>query len=136
MASEANVPSEASILAGLHELAELRAARDLLGLDYEAKRQAILAIVSGQLAEVEDEYAPNFRTVDEKIGELEEMLKQAALLRGASVAGEQLQVVVSKPRTTWDSAGLNGYAVAHPEILAFRKQGDASSVSIQARRTK
>jgi hypothetical protein len=130
------VPSEGSVLLGLQELAELRAQMEVVRLDYDAKRQQILSQVSDQLVDLDIEYKPIMNAAADKIVELEEMLKQAVMLRGASVAGDQLQVVYSKPKTTWDSAGLNGYAVAHPEILAFRKQGEQGTVSIQARRTK
>lgn len=34
--------------------------------------------------------------------------------------------VYNKGRVSWDSSGLNGYMVAHPEITAFRKEGEPS----------
>ncbi len=121
---------------GLHELAELRAQKEVARLDYEAKRQRVLDTIRQDLADLDAEYAPMWGVVDGKIAELEEMLKRAALMRKASVAGEQLQVVYSKPRSTWDGDKLDGYAAAHPEILVFKKVGEQGSVSIQARRTK
>jgi len=136
MANETNVPSEWAIRLGLEDLAQLRAQAELLRLDYQAKRERILDTVRQDLQDLDAEYDEPTRIVAEKIASQEDMLKKATLMRGETVAGEQLQVVYSKPKTTWDSAGLNGYAVAHPEILAFRKQGDQPSVSIQARRTK
>jgi hypothetical protein len=38
----------------------------------------------------------------------------------------------TKPRVTWDSKGIEGFSVAHPEINVFRKVGEPS-VSIKAK---
>ena len=41
--------------------------------------------------------------------------------------GQFLQVVYTKPRVTWDAKALDGYAVDHPELFAFRKEGNAGA---------
>jgi len=46
------------------------------------------------------------------------------------VKGRELEAVYVKGRISWDNKALDGYAAAHPEIGAFRKQGDPS-VSIR-----
>ncbi len=38
--------------------------------------------------------------------------------------------IYSKGRMSWDGKRLDGYATAHPEILAFRSEGQPS-VSIR-----
>ena len=50
--------------------------------------------------------------------------------KGKTVKGVDLQAVFSKGRITWDTDGLNGYAVKHGAIVKFRKIGKAS-VSIR-----
>ncbi|MCG3145996.1 MAG: hypothetical protein HONDAALG_03775 [Gammaproteobacteria bacterium] len=50
--------------------------------------------------------------------------------RGATVKGAALSAVYAKGRVSWDNKALEGYAVAHPELLAFRSEG-APSVSIR-----
>ena len=45
---------------------------------------------------------------------------------GATVKANGLMAVYNKGRVSWDSKLLDGYAVAHPEILAARKEGDPS----------
>ena len=51
-------------------------------------------------------------------------IKEEVLTRGESVTGDPLSAIWVKGRHTWDGKGLAGYAVAHPEILAFQKVGN------------
>jgi len=44
--------------------------------------------------------------------------------------GHSLMAVYAKGRVTWDGKGLDGYAVANPEVAAFRRVGEPS-VSIR-----
>ena len=39
-----------------------------------------------------------------------------------TVKAEHYMAVFTQPKPTWDSGKLEGYAAAHPEILAFRKE--------------
>ena len=60
------------------------------------------------------------------IGEIEEIeanVKEAVLAKGETVKGSQMAAVWNKGKTSWDEKLLEGYAVAHPEILAARKVG-------------
>lgn len=59
--------------------------------------------------------------------ELEEVVKIKTILRGETTKNGNVQAVYSKGRTTWDGAKLSGYAVAHPEIDAFKKVGAPSA---------
>lgn len=61
---------------------------------------------------------------------LESEIKDAVIASGSSVKSLSLQAVYSKPRETWEGAKLSAYAIACPEILAFRKVGQPS-VSIR-----
>lgn len=80
-------------------------------------------------AKFEDAVAP----LQARLTELESQVRGDVVYHGESVRGAGLQAVYSKPRVTWDTAGLDGYAVAHPEILAFRREG-APSVTIKSMR--
>lgn len=62
---------------------------------------------------------------------MESEVKRLAAIYGESVRGAYLQAVYSKPRVVWDSKALDGYALAHPELFAFRREGEPS-VSIKA----
>lgn len=114
----------------LNQLAEFRAQNDLLLLDYNAKRAAILATIADELEALDAEYNPQFEAVTANTTALEAAIKSEVLSLGASVKGSHLQAVYTKGRTSWDTKGLDGYAVAHPEIQTFRKEG-APSVSIR-----
>ena len=54
---------------------------------------------------------------------LEGEIRAAVLETGATIESDHLQAVWKKGRVSWDSGRLAGYAVAHPEILALRKEG-------------
>ena len=61
-----------------------------------------------------------------QLAALEEDIKDAVLALGESVKSDRMQAVWNKARETWDSKKLDGYAAAHPEILAFKKVGEPS----------
>ncbi len=83
-----------------------------------------------KLAEVSEKERDTLAPVLENIAKLTDEIKTAVIAGSASVKGTYLHAVYSKPRVTWDSKGLEGFMVAHPEIEAFRKVGNPS-VSIR-----
>lgn len=68
---------------------------------------------------------------EKAVAMLETDIKNAVLIRGESLKAATLQAVYAKGRETWDSKGLAGYAIVHPEILKLKKVGEPS-VSIRA----
>lgn len=58
-----------------------------------------------------------------EIKALETQIKQAVLEHGKSVSIPSVSALLVSGRTSWDGKGLAGYAVAHPEILAFQSKG-------------
>lgn len=114
----------------LNYLAELQATSDLYRIKHEEMRAEIMAPVKQQLADLDAEFAPMFEAVNGQIAATTEQVKTAILANGASVKGAHLQAVYSKGRASWDGKGLDGYAVAHPEINVFRSVGQPS-VSIR-----
>jgi hypothetical protein len=110
--------------------------------DYQAERQ-VLAIVKQEqinkvltpeikqaLSDIDAEFSEKVVAVDENINALTDCIKQAILEEGVSIKGTFLHAIYVKGRVSWDTKGLDGYAVAHPEMAAFRKVGDPS-VSIR-----
>ena len=118
------------IAAKLAELTELRAAAEITRQDYEAKRAEILQAVQAELEALEAEYAPLLETAAARAAALETEIKAEVLEAGASVRGGGLMAVYTRGRTSWDTAALNDYAEAHPEVQDFRRQG-APSVSLR-----
>ena len=66
------------------------------------------------------------------VAELEAEIKDAVVNQGATVKGEFLMAVYNKPRVSWNTKGLDGFAVAHPEVKAFQSFGKPS-VTIRSR---
>ena len=67
---------------------------------------------------------------DEERQKIEQSIKARVLEAGATQRYGLIQAVFTGPKVTWNGKLLQGYAVAHPEILDFRKSG-APSVSIR-----
>jgi hypothetical protein len=110
----------------LDYLAELRAQQDALRLEWEQLRDTILAPLRPELDALDTEYQPRLNAVVDAITSVETNVRQQVLAVGASVKGAHLHAVLMSGRVSWDSKGLDGYAVAHPEIERFRKQGEPS----------
>jgi len=58
------------------------------------------------------------------IDELTAEVKADVLNAGATVKGDYMMAVYNKGRVSWDTKGLDGFAIAHPEMQAFRKVGE------------
>ena len=116
-------PQKAQIASKLNRLADLQAAVDLTRMDYEAKRTAILKTVQAELDALEAEYDPLLEAAQRNASALEAEIKNDVLLGGESVITDVYQALYVKGRVTWDTDGIDKYAVAHPEVLKFRKQG-------------
>ncbi len=115
----------------LDELAELRAVAEAARLDYETRRADILSVVQPQLADLDREVKPKLAVAELTAAQLEGEVKVLVIGAGESVKGARLHAVYSKGRVTWDSKALDGYAAAHPEVAAFRREGEPS-VTIRA----
>lgn len=141
--------TEAQAQAALAQYEEAQAARDLLYIEYEATRavphnaiapavadlEAQIATLEASilpaLTAIEEQYAERLNDMDIAVSAAEANVRIAVLAVGKSVKGAHLHAVYSKGRVSWDSKGLDGYAVAYPEVLKFRSTGEPS-VSIRA----
>jgi hypothetical protein len=120
------------IIAKLDKLADMQAQADAIRLHYEQLKDAVLTPeIKQALADIAAEEATSITAVNSIIEAMTGEIKQAVISEGASVKGTWLQAVYSKPRVSWDTKGLDGYAVAHPEMQAFRTTGQPS-VSIRS----
>jgi hypothetical protein len=117
----------------LDTLADYQAQADMLALEKQALIDAVLTPeIKAQIAEIEAEFAGKGKAVGEHITALTNEIKAEVLAHGESCKGEHLQAVWMKGRTSWDTKGLDGYAVAHPEIAAFKTVGEPT-VTIRKR---
>ena len=109
----------------LDQLANFMAQRDVLNLQKkELIDQVLTPEIRARLEEIEAEFAGKLEGAEANIAALEEEIRQTALQHGASVRGAFLRVVWHKGRVSWDTQSLDRYAQAHPEVGAFRKQGE------------
>ena len=83
-----------------------------------------------KIQEIEEEFEDKITHANENVQSLESAIKSEVKAFGHSVKGELVMAVWAKPRVTWDNKGLDGFMVAHPEIKAFRKEGEPT-VSIR-----
>jgi hypothetical protein len=117
----------------LNQLAEMRSQLDVINLHYQDLRKSIIPVeIQEQLDDMEAEHQSALDAAKIGISELEKTIKADVLIAGISIKGDYLQAVWNKPRVTWNTKALAGFAAAHPEILDFRKVGKPS-VTIRKR---
>lgn len=112
------------IVAKLNELSEIQAATDVARVDYEARRAEIMRAVQVELDALEAEFEPLFEASRERSAALTEEIKRLVVEAGASVKGAHLHAVYTRGRVTWDTRGLDKFALSHPEVAQYRKQGE------------
>lgn len=76
-----------------------------------------------QIAAIEAKMKKEINPLTEMIQNLEKEIKAKCIQLQETVQGSTLQVVFVSGRVTWESKGLEGYAVDHPAVLRFRKVG-------------
>lgn len=94
------------------------------------ERADVAAPYDEQIADLEAQRDYALKGIALDIALIEAEVKDAVLVLGQTVKSSVLMAVWSKPRVSWDIKALDGYAVAHPEVGAFRKEGKPS-VSIR-----
>jgi len=119
------------IIEKLDKVADLQARLDLTKIEFDEKRAEILSAVKDQLDVIDGQCAYISDGITEEIQTLTDEIKAEIIKSGKTVKGARLQAVYTKGRISWDTKALEGYAVAYPEILPFRKEGEPS-VSIRA----
>jgi hypothetical protein len=109
----------------LNNLANLEAKIDFLRLKERTDLDELIpAEVQVEIETVKEEYKIETAAVQKKITELKEQIKTGVLFLGGTVKTEFKQAIWNKGRISWDSKGLQGFEVAHPEISVFKKVGN------------
>lgn len=123
--------NEQTIKQLLDLLAEMQAQRQLVELNKQAAINKVLTPeIKAQIADIEAEFSGKIEAVNANIAESECQIKVQVIELGTTVKGIYLQAVWTKPRISWSDAALEGYAIDHPELLAFQTIGKPS-VSIR-----
>ena len=111
----------------LDQLADMQAHADVIRLHFNDLRAKILTPeIKQQLDDLDAEMNTALDTLNGGITTLTAEIKDDVLKSGATVKGASLMAVWNKGRVSWDTKSLDGYMVAHPEMTAFRKEGDPS----------
>lgn len=84
----------------------------------------ILAGLKQAYAEAKADFEKQTAESKMLIDDLESEISAAILDMGESVKTEHISAIWNKGKTTWDGRLLEGYAIAHPDILAARKVGE------------
>ncbi len=115
------------IVEKLNRLEEFHAQREALSTQKQALIDGVLTPeVRARMAEIEAEFGQKAEALGANIESLETEIKAETLAHGETVKSGRFQAVWNKGRDTWDGKGLGAYAAAHPEVLAFRRQGEPS----------
>lgn len=130
----------AGITAALNQLSEFLCQTDALELQKQELKadimpeelRAALQEYNNELRAIDAEFAGRAEIANKNIASLRDIIKQTILKHGSTIKGDHLMAVWNKGRVTYDSRGLDGYAIAHPEIEAFKKTGKPS-VTIRKR---
>jgi len=116
--------SNEHIIELLSRLDNSKAAREVFVKRKEDMMNSVITDeIKQQLKDIDAELKPDFEQIDNVINDLTQEIKESVVAHGESVKGEHMRASFIKGRVTWDSKKLEGYAQAHPEILAFRKEG-------------
>ena len=111
----------------LDQLADMQAHADVIRLHFNDLRAKILTPeIKQQLDDLDAEMNTALDTLNGGITTLTAEIKDDVLKSGATVKGASLMAVWNKGRVSWDMKSLDGYMVAHPEMTAFRKEGEPS----------
>ena len=111
----------------LNKLVNYRAQVDVLNLQKQDEINRILTPeIKNAIADIEMEFYSKTEGAKDNIATLEKEIKEAVINHGSTVKSEFLMAVYNKGRVSWDGKGLAGFAVAHPEIEAFKKIGKPS----------
>lgn len=111
----------------LNRLSELQCQADVIKLRFDELRKSVLTPeIQQQLADIAAEETTALDALKDGIDGLTEEIKNEVLSAGVTVKGDYMMAVYNKGRVSWDTKGLDGFAIAHPEMAAFRKVGEPS----------
>lgn len=109
------------------ELAKLDMLYDDMQDEYIRRKAEIVKGVQEELDALDAELLPEIEAAGLAVTAKESELRKVVVATKESITKDKYRIVYSKPRETWDGKLLDGYAAAHPEILAFKKIGEASA---------
>ena len=111
----------------LNQLHELQSTKEITEQHFEEVKLTLLTPeIQQALKDIDAEKSTALETLQRNIDDLMAEIKRDILANGATIKGEFLMAVYNKGRVSWNNKGLEGFMVAHPEMAAFRSEGDPS----------
>ncbi len=115
--------TEAELKAQLAAIYDLRCKTDALRLRQEEEKALVIpAEMLTLLRSIDAEYDVLHAEAQAQLAAAEAAVKLAVTQYGNTVKTPHLQAVYVKGRVTWNPEALDGYALAHPELYAFRTE--------------
>jgi len=90
----------------------------------ELKEKLVPNEVRKAIEELNAEYNPMVETVQAELAEVKAEIERLVLEADATWKGTRYMAVWNKGRESWDGKALDGFAMAHPEILQAKKIGN------------
>jgi len=100
----------------------------------EDQRAAAAADFDMRIKDLEFQRDQATAEVDEDIEKCRAAVKTGVLDLGHTVRVDGWMATWNKPRVKWDTKGLAGFAVAHPELLSLRTLGEPTITIRRAKR--
>jgi len=108
---------------GIADEIEIRDLLDILA-ELDEQRAAVAAPLLERIAALDEQITRATADLDAQIEAVQKAVRRAIVAHGATVETERVRAIYVKPRVTWDTQRLEGYAEAHPEIRVFRREGE------------
>ena len=87
------------------------------------EKMAELALKMRHIEKEKEAFERNHKPILDEIKALQDEIKAEVLTLGETVKTDEIQAIWNKGKTTWDGKLLEGYALAHPDILQAQKVG-------------
>jgi uncharacterized protein YifE (UPF0438 family) len=105
------------------QFAEAKAHLAAVEAEYSARRMAVLATIQDQLNAVDAEFGARLQAAHDAAAAGEVAVREVVLRVAKGIHLSGIDARYYPGRVTWDAAGMERFASAHPEVLAFRKVG-------------
>ncbi len=108
----------------LDGLTELQAKRDFIRLQKEKViKENVPEEALKLISDIEAEFDGYFEAIDRDKKKKKKQIKEVVIETGETISGEGFRANYCSGRVSWDTKGLEGWAVEHPEVYVFQKVG-------------
>lgn len=109
----------------LCQIDELNAQLDLINIyKQDAINKVLTPEIKAELAAIDIEFGQQIEAITSTIAIIEADVKAGIVALGQTVKEGRFMAMYNKGRVTWDTKKMEGFALAHPEIAALRKEGE------------